>query len=187
MKKSYLKEFQVDIGWVVLIFSFKLEVFWRYGSKTNDFPWKLDIFGMKTPVGSLFHRKTSDFIKIYNISWRWLKRDCITVEKLVFFMIFVENLIFLSFYQKSGYCMKIDNFLWRYTNRYCITVRNWYLPQIDQTGASYLLKKVILLKSMIFQWKTLNGTELQWKNEIFYWKLDISSDFSKISKFPVIW
>ena len=27
MKKSYLKEFQVDIGWVILIFSFKLEVF----------------------------------------------------------------------------------------------------------------------------------------------------------------
>ena len=27
MKKSYLKEFQGDIGWVILIFSFKLEVF----------------------------------------------------------------------------------------------------------------------------------------------------------------
>ena len=27
MKKSYLEEFQVDIGWVILIFSFKLEVF----------------------------------------------------------------------------------------------------------------------------------------------------------------
>ena len=40
MKKSYLKEFQVDIGWVILIFSFKLEVFWRYGSKTNNFPLK---------------------------------------------------------------------------------------------------------------------------------------------------
>ena len=26
MKKSYQKEFQVDIGWVILIFSFKLEV-----------------------------------------------------------------------------------------------------------------------------------------------------------------
>ena len=40
MKKSYLKEFQVDIGWLLLIFPFKLEVFWRYGSKTNDFPLK---------------------------------------------------------------------------------------------------------------------------------------------------
>ena len=27
MKKSYLNEFQGDIGWVILIFSFKLEVF----------------------------------------------------------------------------------------------------------------------------------------------------------------
>ena len=141
MKKSYLKEFQVDIGWVILIFSFKLEVFWRYGSKTKNFSLKLSkrdsisveklvyllktwYFGMKTSVGNLFHRKTSDFIKIYNISWRWLKRDCITVEKLIFFMIFVENLI--------------------------------------------------------FQWNTLNGTAFKWKKLVFF------SNFSKISKFPVI-
>ena len=38
MKKSYLNEFQVDIGGVILIFSFKLDAFGRYGSKTNDFP-----------------------------------------------------------------------------------------------------------------------------------------------------
>ena len=38
MKKSYLKEFQVDIGWVLLIFSFKFDAFGCYGSKTNDFP-----------------------------------------------------------------------------------------------------------------------------------------------------
>ena len=79
MKKSYLKEFQGDIGWVILIFSFKFDAFGRYGSKTNDFPWKLDIFGMKTPVGSLFHRKTSDFMKIHEILKKYIERDSFTV------------------------------------------------------------------------------------------------------------
>ena len=40
MKKSYLKEFQVDIGWVLLIFPFKFDAFGCYGSETNDFPLK---------------------------------------------------------------------------------------------------------------------------------------------------
>ena len=38
MKKSYLKEFQVDIGWVILIFPFKLEVhFDAMGVKLKNF------------------------------------------------------------------------------------------------------------------------------------------------------
>ena len=41
--------------------------------------------------------------------------DCITVEKLVFCIISIENLI-----------------LWHEnTNRYCITVKNWYFPVIS--------------------------------------------------------
>ena len=40
MKKCYLKEFQVDIGWVILIFSFKFDAFGRYGSKTKNFSLK---------------------------------------------------------------------------------------------------------------------------------------------------
>ena len=43
---------------------------------------------MKTPIGSLFHRKTSDFMKINEILKKYPERDCITVE-------------ILSFYQKS--------------------------------------------------------------------------------------
>ena len=33
MKKSYLNEFQGDIGWVILIFSFKLDASGCYGIK----------------------------------------------------------------------------------------------------------------------------------------------------------
>ena len=77
MKKSYLKEFQGDIGWLLLIFPFKFDAFGCYGSKTNDFPLKF-----------------SHFVKIYNSSLKLCKWDSITVEKLVFFWIlqvFIET------------------------------------------------------------------------------------------------
>ena len=55
----------------------------------------------------------------------------------------------------------------KHTERDWITVKklvfflnSWILHEtvkIYQTGASYLLKKAILLKSVIFQWNTLNG------------------------------
>ena len=144
MKKSYLKEFQGDIGWVILIFSFKLEVFWRYGSKTKKFSLKLC-------------KWDSISVKNWYIYWKldilaWRHQSVLHYsEKLVFFMIFVENLI--------------------------------------------------------FQWNTLNGTALQWKLLVFTKNLKIHnisvkhterysiqvknliffSNFSKISKFPVIW
>ena len=142
MKKSYLKEFQGDIGWVILIFSFKFDAFGRYGSKTNDFPWKLDIFGMKTPVGSLFHGKTSDFLKIHEILKKHTERYSIQVKELVFSSNFL-------------------NITWNCENRQ-------FSVKIYQTGASYLLKKVILLKSIIFQWNTLNGMAFALKSWYFY-------------------
>ena len=123
MKKSYLKEFQGDIGWVLLIFSFKLDAFGRYGSKTNA---KSIIFIEIGQTGQHYSGKISIFLNITSFHW-----NCANGIVLQW-----ENLIFLSFYQKSGYCMKIDNFSWRCIKRYCITVK----------------KIGILLKTWYFQW-----------------------------------
>ena len=88
---------------------------------------------------------------------------------------FVENLIFPVISVKS---VKMNNFPLKTTGRYKIWLEKhhfsdissfwWYFPQIHQTGASYLLKKVILWKSIIFQWNTLNGIAFGLKSWYFY-------------------
>ena len=71
------------------------------------------------------------------------------------------------FSSNSDYFEDFSKFSMQNIKRYSITleklvfiIKFWILHEtvkIYQTGASYLLKKAILLKSVIFQWNTLNG------------------------------
>ena len=62
----------------------------------------------------------------------------------------------LHYSEKIGIFHQILDITWNCENRQCSV-------KIYQTGASYLLKKAILLKSVIFQWNTLNGIGFKWK------------------------
>ena len=112
--------------------------------------------------GTLFDQKISvfsQFVKTDNFSWRYIKRYCITVEILIF------GMKLLSFLEKLEKSVLWHWTVWHLTRK---TSFWWYFSQIHQTVASYLLKKVILWKSIIFQWNTLNGTAFALKSWYFY-------------------
>ena len=81
---------------------------------------------------------------------------------------FIENLIFSSDFSNisKNEQFSLENH-WSVQDLTGKTSFWWYFSQIHQTVASYLLKKVILWKSIIFQWNTLNGTAFKWKNWYF--------------------
>ena len=74
---------------------------------------------MKTQIGSLFHGKTSDFMKIHEILKKHPERDSIQVEKLVFLLkqaIFHEKAsvgrrLFFENWLKSVIFLKLADFM----------------------------------------------------------------------------
>ena len=96
-------------------------------------------------------------------------------------MIFLENLIFLAWkHQSVAYFIEKLVILWRCIKRYCITVKNLIFSTDTPNGSKLSLEKGYFMKIYNISKKHTERYRIQVKKLVFF------SNFSKISKFPVI-